>query len=173
MRQLINVSLAIAALVGLGGAADAHAAAAACSPVGSPKVMTAEKFQDYVRLFNARDPCFAQYYSDDVVFLHVRAGVLNGRQAVLDFYNGFWKEVEEAVTLKTVVIDTTAGLMAAEIAVELRPKGDQPIQEGLNPGDRVKINSVIIYTLEGGYIRHIRGADQGREVVPNRTSAKR
>lgn len=168
-RPFINALAAIVMLLGL----DGQVMAAACSPVGSSKVMTVERFHDYVRLFNARDPCFAQYYSDDVVFLHVRAGVLSGRRAVLDFYNGFWKEVEESVTPKTVIIDTAAGLMAAEIAVELRPKGDQPMQAGMNPGDGMKIDSVILYTLEGGYIRHIRGADQGREVIPYQTPAKR
>lgn len=165
MRRRLNAPV-IAALFVFGGTMTATAATYGCSLVGSPKVMTAERFQDYVRLFNARDPCFAQYYSDDVVFFHVRAGVLNGRQAVLDFYSGFWKEVEESVTAKTVVIDAAAGLMAAEIAVELRPKGDQPIQAGLNPGDGVKFGSVIIYTLEGGRIRQIRGADQAREIIP-------
>ena len=171
-RALIHATVAVAALLGLGSTADGQAAAAAaCSPVGSPTVMTVEKFQDYVRLFNAQDLCFAQYYADDVVFYHVRAGVLKGRQAVLDFYKGFWKDVAESVTPKTVIIDTAAGLMAAEIVVELRPKGNQPIQQGLNPGDRVKLNSVIIYTLKDGYIRLIRGADEGREVIPYRAPA--
>lgn len=146
--------------------------------------MTSEKFAEYVKLFNARDERFAEFYTEDVEFPHKAGVVLRGRRAIIDFYKNMWQGIKETLTTGAVIVDNERGLMAVEMTVHLeaKPKASTPTQaqkdasvlpgRALKPGETLIDKSVVIYTLRDGKISHIRGAIQGNETIPVGTDPK-
>jgi ketosteroid isomerase-like protein len=133
--------------------------------------MTPEKYAEYVRLFNAEDPRYAQFYSDDIVFDHGPVyGMLRGRQAIVDFYKGIWVKIHETLQVGAVVIDNDHGLMAVELSTHLvarKPGVTTPSHpEGMKVGDEFVTRGVVIYTLRDGKIVQIRGAVEGNSFTP-------
>lgn len=131
--------------------------------------MSKERFEEYLRLFNAGDERYAQFYDENVVFHHAPMfGVLNGRLAILEFYRNIRTQVSEQVTPHTVVVDNQNGMMAAELSTRLvalkdgvaMPSGD------LNTGDTIISEGTVYYTLEDGLIVNIRGSRSGAKRIP-------
>jgi ketosteroid isomerase-like protein len=131
--------------------------------------MTREKYEHYVQLFNARDPRYAEYYDPDVVFdARPAPQPLHGRQAILDMYDGLWKQLDEEITIGRVVIDNEQGLMAAEITNRITVTQDDVKlpSRTMNKGDVSVGSGVIFYGLSNGRISVIREANSGRTFTP-------
>jgi hypothetical protein len=132
-------------------------------------LMTREKYERYVQLFNARDHRYAEYYDPKVVFdARPAPQALHGRQAILDLYDGLWKQLDEHITIGRVVIDNEQGLMAAEITNRITATQDNVKlpSRTLNKGDVSVGSGVIFYGLSNGRISSIREAKSGRTVTP-------
>lgn len=128
--------------------------------------MTPQAYVEYVRLFNAEDERYAQFYSGDVEFEHGPGfGNLQGPQGIVNFYRKFWVKFHEALEVGAIVIDNEHGLMAVELSTHLaaRQAGvalpSHP--RAMNVGDEFVTSGVVIYTLRDGKITHIRGAVEG------------
>jgi len=172
-RKRLACRICSRTVLSLGALIMTLSAAAASNPPDCRKggSMTPTMYQEYVRRFNAQDEGYAQFYADDVVFDHGPAfGILNGRQAVVDFYRAFWSRFHETLEIGAVVIDNEHGQMAVEVSTHLvareagvtLPSHPQPLQ----PGDEFVTRDVVIYTLCRGKIMHIRGAVEGRSFIP-------
>ena len=54
--------------------------------------MTLERYAEYVKLFNARDDRWVEYYSKNVIFDHGEGyGILQGRQEILGVSVGLYR----------------------------------------------------------------------------------
>ncbi|MCW2404587.1 ketosteroid isomerase-like protein [Sphingobium sp. B1D7B] len=137
--------------------------------------MTRQRFEEYLRLFNAGDERFAQFYANDVVFHHAPMfGVLKGRQAIVDFYKNIRLQVSEEVTPHVVVVDNRQGLMAAELSTRLVALRDGVAMPSgnLKRGDMIMTEGTVYYTLENGLISTIRGSRSGAQKVPAGSAAR-
>lgn len=132
-------------------------------------VMTREKYERYVQLFNAGDRRFAEFYAPDVVFdARPAPQPLRGRQAILDLYAGLWKQLKEEITIGAVVIDNEQGLMAVELTNRITATADEVKlpSRTLNRGDVSVGSGVIVYGISDGRITYIREARSGRSFTP-------
>lgn len=130
----------------------------------APREMTRQRFEEYLRLFNAGDERFAQFYDENVVFHHAPIfGVLKGRQAIIDFYKNIRLQVSEEVTPHVIVVDNEQGVMAAELSTRLVALKDGVAMPSghLNTGDMIVSEGTVYYTLKDGLITTIRGSRSG------------
>ncbi|MEO5598931.1 MAG: nuclear transport factor 2 family protein [Novosphingobium sp.] len=126
-------------------------------------------FARYVETFNSADQSFVDFYASDVVFdKGVEDGVLVGRQAIAEWYARFWQDFDETLTPITVVIDDEAQVMMVELRTELVAKRDGLVwrDRTYRAGDRLVVDGTIVYGLDHGLIRSIRGAAEGRQIIP-------
>lgn len=132
--------------------------------------MTRKRYSEYVRLFNARDDGFVQYYQENVEFDHGTVyGVLHGRQGVLDFYHSFWNNIDEEIVAGKMAIDNESGVMLVELTTRLRAKKDgvriaSRILE--HKGDVFVTHDVVAYEIVDGLITTIGGLDLGVSCEP-------
>jgi predicted amidohydrolase YtcJ len=129
--------------------------------------MTHEKFARYVRLFNDHDLRFVDFYTPDVVFdKGSDDGVLRGRQAIADWYRDIWADVDQNITVGALAIDSHLNVVMAEILTTLDARRDAVQRPGmtLGRGDRLVTNGTVVYTLENGLIKSLRGAVKDRYV---------
>jgi hypothetical protein len=67
-----------------------------------------------------------------------------------------------------VAIDREAQVMMVELRTELVAKRDGLVWRGrtYRKGDRLVVDGTIVYGLGNGQIQSIRGAAEGRQVIP-------
>lgn len=117
-----------------------------------------EWFEAYLLAFNAGDyPGFGAYYADDVQFSG-QAAQLAGREAVLDFYRGVRRRLDERLELLSFVGSPT--LCAAEILTTIIPLDDwADFPTGpLRKGEQRQSVNFAFYDIENGRFRRIRSA---------------
>jgi hypothetical protein len=132
-------------------------------------VAGADDFARYVQTFNSTDPSFVDFYAPDIVFdKGSEDGVLIGRQAIAEWYARIWQDFDETLTPLTVAIDREAQVMMVELRTELVAKRDGLVWRGrtYRKGDRLVVDGTIVYGLGNGQIQSIRGAAEGRQVIP-------
>jgi len=120
--------------------------------------MTAERFRDYLDRFGRFDERFVEYYSPDIIFAAAPAPApLHGRSAILDFYRPLRANLGEALTVKDLVIDSEAGLMAAALTNRLTAYGKVVLpSRTLTAGDVLELSGAIVYGLNRGRISMVR-----------------
>ena len=133
--------------------------------------MSLERYAEYLKLFNARDDRWVEFYSKDIIFDHGEGyGILQGRQAVLDFYHRAWADVDEEVVPGKIAIDNENGIMMVEITTRLRAKHDNAklgaFRVFAHQGDLLVVPGVIAYGLADGLITTIAGIDTGESYRP-------
>jgi len=144
---------------------------AAPAKTSAPRTeMTRERYAEYVRLFNARDDAFAQYYQENVEFDHGAVyGVLHGRQGILDFYHSFWKDIDEEIVAAKIAIDNENGVMLVELTTRLRAKKDGVRLASRmleHKGDLFVTHDVVAYGIADGLITTIGGLALGAHYEP-------
>jgi ketosteroid isomerase-like protein len=121
--------------------------------------LSPEKFADYIDAFNRNDSArYVSYYAPDVRLVVAGKHELIGSQAILDFYRPV-----KATTRRTIKINrliTTPRAMAAELESEFVALQDLPdfTAGALRKGERMHINTVVIYDLVDGKFSRIRSA---------------
>jgi hypothetical protein len=133
------------------------------------RIAGAGDFVRYVETFNSSDPSFVDFYAPEVVFdKGSEDGVLVGRQAIAEWYVRIWQDFDETLTPLTVAIDHEAQVMMVELRTELVARRDGLVWRGrtYRKGDRLVVDGTIVYGLGNGQIRSIRGAAEGRQVIP-------
>ncbi len=132
-------------------------------------IAEAGDFARYVQTFNSANPSFIDFYAPDVVFdKGAEDGMLVGRQAIAEWYARIWQDFDETLTPLTVAIDHQAQVMMVELRTELVARRDGFVWRGrtYRKGDRLIVDGTIVYGLDNGLIRSIRGAAEGRQVIP-------
>lgn len=125
--------------------------------------MTREDYLDYLAAFQRGDfDAFSKYYAEDVRFsLAGGTLVLEGRQAIVDFYKMALKRVRESLEVTYLVIDD-AGL-AVEVKTEFTALEDWPdfTVRPLRKGESARIVSWAHYKLRDDKFVDIRSVRAG------------
>lgn len=125
--------------------------------------MTREDYLDYLAAFQRGDfDGFSKYYAEDVRFsLAGGTLVLEGRQAIVDFYKMALKRVRESLEVTYLVIDD-AGL-AVEVKTEFTALEDWPdfTVRPLRKGESARIVSWAHYKLRDDKFVDIRSVRAG------------
>jgi len=145
-RELVVSSLAGAAVLA------PLPALAATTPVRFDRAA----YDRYVRLMNAGDPRFAEYYADDIKFeMNIR-----GKAGVLNFYAQQWQHMKETLEVVFFCSDVTGA--AAEVRSELRCIKDFDdttiFGRALKAGEVQRVRGYVFYLLNPqGLITEVRG----------------
>jgi hypothetical protein len=163
LRRRILTRGALGAAAGLAGLA----ALPACSSPGTPPAarpaapagMTRERYLQYVDWFNANDPRFLEFYHPDVE-LELGNAVLQGADAIRDFYNEVKAHIHEKVEVNHFISDATG--IAAELPTEFRVYNDwlEPnyFRRPLKAGEVFRVITFGLYWVEDGLFRQIKAA---------------
>ena len=102
---------------------------------------------NYIGAFNRGDFSFTDFYEDDVVLYLGQKAVLNGKQAIKDFYTRVFEKVRETLTVDKVVLDDEG--LGCIIRTEFHALEDWPdfIAGPMKKGDSIFIESFIFYTI--------------------------
>lgn len=124
-------------------------------------------FAAYIDAFNRGDNAtFGDYYAEDVVLVVAGRRELRGKQAIFDFY----KEVKAATrrTIDIVQSFSDGDGLAAELQSEFLALEDAPdfLTGPLRAGDRMRINTFVLYELSEGRFSRIRSATFRRVLIP-------
>ena len=126
---------------------------------GSP--VQRQAFLAYAKAFSdAQFEVFPAYYHDDVV-LELTTVRLEGRQAIVDFYRGMFARIRETITLHRLIADgqgLCADIVSTFTCVE-DASDFAPLP--LKKGQVLTIPLYVVYKLEGGRIRRIKGVRNG------------
>jgi len=151
MTQALAASAASAAL------ASAAQAAEACVP--KSKVITRDRFDKYVALYNAADPTFIQFYNDDVVMETVPP--LTSATEIQRFRRELGAYVIETIHVEYYVSDENGA--AAQFLGEFRCIRDMPLTamsglfgKAVKKGQVLKQRGAILYGVANGKFKFIR-----------------
>jgi len=121
--------------------------------------MTRERYLQYVDWFNANDPRFLEFYHPDVE-LELGNAVLQGADAIRDFYNEVKAHIHEKVEVNHFISDATG--IAAELPTEFRVYNDwlEPnyFRRPLKAGEVFRVITFGLYWVEDGLFRQIKAA---------------
>jgi hypothetical protein len=153
-RDLLAYTLPALAL-----AASSAKASASCAD--SPGVISRERFDKYISLYNAVDPTFIQFYQDDVVMETVPP--LTSAAAILAFRRELNSYIVEHITVEYYVADETGS--AAQFLGEFRCIRDLPITalsglfgKAVKEGQVLRQRGIILYGVKDGKFKWIRAA---------------
>jgi ketosteroid isomerase-like protein len=129
--------------------------------IAKPDVgMTADRFAAYIDAFNRDDyGAFGDYYHDDVTLVIAGKHELRGRDAIFDFYRTVKATTRRTIAINNVV--TAGNQLAAELQSEFLALEDLPAFTAgpMKKGDRIFINTVVLYELRDGKFLRIRSAE--------------
>jgi uncharacterized protein (TIGR02246 family) len=141
------------------GAFQATAPTKRPNTAGARSISPAE-FASYIDAFNRNDHArYAAYYAPDVTLVIAGKQELLGREAILDFYRSVKATTRRTITVNRLI--TTPQAIAAELQSEFLALQDLPdfTAGAMRNGDRMFINTVVIYDLEDGKFSRIRSAE--------------
>jgi hypothetical protein len=120
--------------------------------------MRRERFDDYIRRFNAQDyTAFDEYIAED---LHMQNGTLEfyGRQGMKDHYATIWGSFTEELTVERFVGDseTVAIQMWAHFTAVADDRGS--LFGAVREGETFDFRGLIMYRLSGGRFADIKVA---------------
>ena len=155
---MITRRLAAAQALSL-GALLVPSAYAAETCTDDAKVMTRENYDQYIKLYNACDRHFTNFYQEDVVMETVPP--LQGRQAINDFRNELRHYVIEHITVEFFVPGSTGA--AAQLLGSFSCVNDMPVTalsglfgRAIKKGQVLKQRGAILYGVEDGRFKWIR-----------------
>jgi len=129
------------------------------TPTGGHALSPAE-FASYIDAFNRNDYAqFVAYYTPEVTLVIAGKHELHGREAILDFYRSVKATTRRTITVKRLI--TTPHSIAAELESEFLALQDLPefAAGAMRKGERIFINTVVLYDLEDGRFSRIRSAE--------------
>jgi hypothetical protein len=130
------------------------------TPASGGDALSPAQFASYIEAFNQNDDSlFAQYYGPEVKLVIAGKHELHGRDAIVSFYRSV-----KATTRRTIRVNrliTTAHAIAAELESEFLALQDLPdfTAGAMRKGERMYINTVVLYDLEDGKFARIRSAE--------------
>jgi len=124
-------------------------------------------FLAYTRAFSGGLPeKYSAFYRDDVKLTLSSVGVLNGKQAIVDFYTKMFRTVREDLEIHNIVFDDHA--IVGDFTSVFTAVADAPdfVVAPLNKGESVRVPVFVYYTLKDGLISEIRVARSGKPSKP-------
>jgi SnoaL-like protein len=121
--------------------------------------MTAEQFSSYIDAFNRDDiATYGDYYAPDVVLVLAGKTELRGRQAIFDFYKSVKSQTRRTIRINKFI--AAPGYIAVELESEFLALQDLPefTAGPMLQGERIFINTFVLYDLHAGKFSRIRSA---------------
>jgi ketosteroid isomerase-like protein len=118
------------------------------------------EFASYIDAFNRNEyERFATYYAPDIRLVIAGKHDLSGREAIVEFYRSVKATTRRTITVNRLI--TTPHAVAAELQSEFLALADLPdfTAGPMRKGERMFINTVVIYDLEDGKFSRIRSAE--------------
>lgn len=153
-------------VMALGGIGAVAVVRPAIGAYAAPGGLTEHDFRRYIAMFNANDfDGFSAFYDDRVIF-EGQAGSFASKAEVVRFYRQVKANIEEKVTVQSLVIGTTG--IAAELQTELHALADVPfIKSGrLEKGERRASLNFVWYNISDGKFSRVRSARYQRLPTP-------
>jgi hypothetical protein len=125
----------------------------------------------YIDAFNRNDYAgFADYYAPGVRLVIAGKHELTGREAILEFYRSVKATTRRTINVKRLII--TACAIAAELESEFLALEDLPdfTAGPMRKGQRLFINTVVLYDLEDGKFSRIRSAELRKRLIVGESS---
>ena len=122
--------------------------------------MSPERFTQYIEAFNSGDyASFGDFYDENVVLDVAGKRELQGRQAIFDFYRTVRSQTRR--TIEVVKVISIGNQIAAELQSEFLALEDVPnfTAGPMKKGERIFINTVVLYELRAGRFARIRSAE--------------
>jgi ketosteroid isomerase-like protein len=122
--------------------------------------MSAERFAAYIHAFNVGDyTAFGEFYDEHVVLDVAGKRELRGREAIFDFYRAVRSQTRRTIEIVNVV--SAGNQIAAELQSEFLALEDLPhfTAGPMKKGDRIFINTIVLYELRQGRFVRIRSAE--------------
>lgn len=120
-------------------------------------------FLAYTSAFSAAEfERFSAYYTEDVTLELPSAGVIRGRQGIVDFYGAMFPSVRETLEINQLAIDENA--IAGDFTSVFTAIADAPdFSVGpLRKGEAYRVRVFVYYTLRDGLISRIKVARAGQ-----------
>jgi hypothetical protein len=121
--------------------------------------MSAEQFSSYIDAFNRDDiATYGDYYAPDVVLVLAGKTELRGRQAIFDFYKSVKSQTRRTIRINRFI--AAPGHIAVELESEFLALQDLPefTAGPMLQGERIFINTFVLYDLRDGKFSRIRSA---------------
>jgi ketosteroid isomerase-like protein len=144
------------------GGSESLANRAQCTEVrmpGQSRQMTVEEFEAYIEAFNRDDfSRFSACYHPEVVLIIGGQHELHGPQEICNFYRRVKTQTRRTIRIANLIC--TADRIAAELESEFLALDDVPdfTAGPLKKGDRMFLNTVVLYELRDGRFLKIRSA---------------
>ena len=122
--------------------------------------LSAEAFATYIDAFNRDDVAtFGEFYAPDVTLVIAGKHELVGRQSIIEFYKLVKAQTPRTIQVNRVI--STPEAVAAELQSEFTALQDLPefIGGPMKKGDRLFINTVVLYDVRDGRFNRIRSAE--------------
>jgi hypothetical protein len=132
-------------------------------PVSSDAELVADLHR-YMDAFNRGDyASLVRFYAEDVVLVIASGHELVGRQAIIDFYRKATSKTRRTISI--VQAFGSGDRLAAELESEFLAVEDFPeFSSGpMKKGDRLYVNTFVLYELRDGLYARIRSAPFKRE----------
>jgi ketosteroid isomerase-like protein len=121
--------------------------------------VSAQAFAAYIDAFNRGDEAvYSGFYSPDVRLVIAGNQALVGPRAIVEFYRSVRRQARRTIQVKRVI--STPAALAAELESEFTALEDLPDfpAGALRKGDRLQINTVVLYDVRDGQFARIRSA---------------
>ena len=130
----------------------------------SPDSATVASLHRYMDAFNRGDyDALIDFYCEDVVLVNAGGTKLESRAAIVEFYKKVTSKTRR--TIKILQAFASGDRLAAELESEFLALEDYPefASGPMRKGDRLYINTFVIYELRDGRYARIRSAPFKRE----------
>jgi len=122
--------------------------------------LSKEAFATYIDAFNRNDvTTFSEFYAPDVTLVIAGKHELVGRQSIIEFYKLVKAQTPRMIQVNRLI--STPEAVAAELQSEFTALEDLPefIGGPMKKGDRLFINTVVLYDMRDGRFNRIRSAE--------------
>lgn len=125
-----------------------------------------EMLRSYIAAFNRGDTAaYAEFYAQDVMLSNGGGQVLQGRDAIVEFYAGVRQRLDRTIAIDAIVAGDDAMVAQLRSDFTARQDGIELGGEQLDRGDRMLLRSMVLYELEGGKFQAIRAVSLERRFV--------
>lgn len=122
--------------------------------------LTVDAFAEYLALFNAGDPRFAEFYTPDVTLQTPDKGTIRGSKSVIDYFAARRERVSEHLAPGEIAISDDNQLLAAELTLRSLAQVDGVAigNKVLKKGELTVTTNVTFFKLARGRIAAMREA---------------